>query len=284
MATMACALVWSIPALANGPQSSPAQFDAERDVLVSNFDSKPDVDDLHSIAALGSVLTHPDFVCVNYRAVAGAYGDQGGEYIESPELFRLAFGENWWDAHGDRAVTIERFARLILDTLRAGGDVWIQDAGQSNISGAAIRLAHDVAPELDYAGSVHLVQHSNWNESVTDPELLAFVRLAVDYRKIADGNAGNNGTPQFNTKSGADWGRVLANPRIGPMWQEAKRLADEHNPGAAYVNPAISDGGFDFSDTVEAAHILGFGDMSDHTDFFDRFLPEVTGEGICPDP
>ena len=54
------------------------RFDPRTDVFIGHFDSKPDVDDLHTIAAVGSLLRHDAFACVNAIGVAGAYGVQGG--------------------------------------------------------------------------------------------------------------------------------------------------------------------------------------------------------------
>ena len=50
------------------------QFDVSSDVFVAHFDSKPDVDDLHSIAAVGSLLKLPELSCVEAIGVAGAAG------------------------------------------------------------------------------------------------------------------------------------------------------------------------------------------------------------------
>ena len=74
------------------------EFNPQTDVFVGHFDSKPDVDDLHTIAAVGSLLKQPEFECVNAIGVAGAYGTQGGEYIEAPALMQLAFGDDGGEA------------------------------------------------------------------------------------------------------------------------------------------------------------------------------------------
>lgn len=249
------------------------EFDPTGDVFVGHFDTKPDVDDLHTIAAVGSLLKHPDFVCVEAIGVAGAYGTQGGDFIHSPDLFDLAFGDNWVDGHNDREGTVAQQAELFLRVLGEGGHVWIMIAGQADIAADALTLAMSAAPNLPYRTQLHLVQHSDWNESVTDPQKLAFVQAETDYRKIADGNATGNGTPGYNTADGSLWPRVLGNDEIGALWQEAKRLADEHNPTAAYVNPNVAKGGFDFSDTTEMAHVFGLGQLDDTEAFFDYVAP-----------
>ena len=242
------------------------RFDPSKDLLIANYDSKPDVDDLQSVAGLGSVLAHPDFACVNYIATAGAYGTQDGEFIHAPVLFNLAFGDRWVDAHADRDAAVDRLREEALATLQTGGKVWITEAGQSDVSAAMVRGL----PE-ELWGNVHLVQHSDWNEATTSEADIYFVRRKVRYHRISDGNFPGNGSPSFNTHSPEHWPALLNDPTIGAIWVEAKRLSDLHNPTAAYVNPAVSDGGLDFSDTVEPSYVFGFDDMADVGDFVARF-------------
>ena len=257
----------------NQPQMI-GEFDISSDVFVAHFDSKPDVDDLHSIAAVGSLLKLPELSCVEAIGVAGAYGEQGGEYIASPNLFDMAFGDDWLDGHNQRDETVAAQAALFVDTLKGGGDVWVIVAGQGDIAADALVLAKAEAPDLDYKARVHVVQHSDWNEGATNADKLAFLKAETDYLKIPDGNARGNGTPGFTTDSGALWQRVLADPIVGPMWREAKGLADAKNDTAAYVNPSVKAGGFDFSDTVEATHVFGMEDLDDVEGFFARVAPE----------
>ena len=65
----ACTTTLGTPPLANcGDGGKIGLFDPSRDLLVANYDSKPDVDDLQAVAGLGTVLAHPDFACVDYIA------------------------------------------------------------------------------------------------------------------------------------------------------------------------------------------------------------------------
>lgn len=251
------------------------EFDPNKDVFLGHFDSKPDVDDLHTIAAVGSLLKQPEFACVTAIGVAGAYGTQGGEFIESPELMQLAFGEDWLDGHNQRDATVQAQAELLVETLSAGGDVWIMIAGQADIAADALVAAMTKAPDLPYKTQVHLVQHSDWNESVTASGKLALVRAETDYRKIADGNAEGNGTPGYTSNDGSRWTAVLADPLIGEIWREAKILADDRNPEAAYVNPSVVAGGFDFSDTSEMVHVFGLDALANVEMFFDFVLADA---------
>ena len=65
------------------PENMLGWFDKSKDLFLPQFDSKTDVDDVHSIAAVGTVLSDPRFADVNFPAVAGAYGTQEGEYVPS---------------------------------------------------------------------------------------------------------------------------------------------------------------------------------------------------------
>lgn len=232
-------------------------FDPARDLLVANYDGKPDVDDLQAVAALGSVLKQPRYACVDYVATAGAYGRQGGDYIAAPHLFDLAFGQGrWLDAHGARDAAIAELARRARTTIEAGGKVWVTEAGQSDVTAAFVRML----PEAMWK-NVNVVQHSYWNETQASEEAMQTVVYNTRYHRIADGNFPDNGSPAFNTKDGRFWPVLLGDPVVGPVWTEAKRLSDLHNPRAAYVNPAVAEGGMDFSDAVEVAYVFGFGDM-----------------------
>ena len=264
----ACA---TIPRQASGPDVCQTHakiglFDTARDLLVANYDSKPDVDDLQAVAGLGSVLKHPDFACVDYIATSGAYGSQGGEYLVAPELFTLAFGDKWLDAHLQRGQTIDTLARRMRAAIERGGRVWVAEAGQSDLTAAAV----EQLPREMWT-SVHVVQHSYWNETMTSKEAMQTVVYNTRYHRVQDGNFPDNGSPAFNTKDGSHWAALLGDPVVGPIWAEAKRLSDYHNPKAAYVNPAVAAGGLDFSDTVEIAYIFGFDDMAGVGDFVERF-------------
>jgi hypothetical protein len=256
------------PSLSSSPPCTTAlgRFDPAKDILFAHFDSKPDVDDLHAVAALGTMLRHPRFACVRYWAVAGTVGTQQGDFVPAPKLFDLAFGKNWRDANANWKGAMAAGLKRAKATLKRGGDIWIMEAGQSDFSAELLdKLAAD-------KGRIHIVQHSQWNEEMTAPAALAFVRANSDYQKIPDGNVVGNETPGFNSKDGRRWPALLANRRVGPMWQEAKRLADRYNPQSAYVNPSIAAGGFDFSDAAEAAWIFNFGGLHDTNAFFDAFV------------
>lgn len=258
LALMGCAQKAQHDPCADGQQIG--RFNTATDLFIANFDSKPDVDDLHTIAAVGSFLSLPDFKCVRTIAVAGAYGAQGGSYVPAPDLFALAFGSGWLDAHADRDDTVDTLVAAAAPILADGGHVWVMEAGQSDVSAAMIRALTAEQVGTDTRKHVHIVQHSDWNEQQASPGVLDYVMAEGDYILIPDGNVLGNGTPGYNATEPTLWTGVLSDARIGPMWTEAKRLADANNAVSGYDNPTIRDGGFDFSDTSEAAFIFGFDD------------------------
>ncbi len=255
-------------ALAQGDPTL-GRFDPSTDLFLPQFDSKTDVDDVHSIAGVATMLADPRFAGVQFHAVAGAYGIQGGKYVPSPELFEAAFGDHRSDAHQKRDQALDRVEALAAATLERGGAVWVAEAGQSDFTVDWLsRLAARGLP----ASRVHVVQHSDWNESVTTPEKLAYVQQTATYHKIGDGNGPGNGTPNFKTDSGALWPTATAAADSGPLWDTARDIANRYNGvEGRYLNEAIAAGGLDFSDVVETCWIFGFEGLADAGAFFDEF-------------
>jgi len=210
-------------------------FNIEKDLLIGAFDCKTDVDDLHSVAAFTTLLSSPSCSKVKHHAVAGTYGTQEGLYVPPNDLFQLAFGDNWSDAHKNRARAISQVKTIALRTLKR----------------------------------FHVVQHSNWNEEVTSPESLAFVKANTAYHKIADGNTEGNGTPGFNDGTYKDWSTKVTNPKLRKIWQLAIDLGNKYNgKDKRYLNESIQKGGLDFSDVSETCWILGIEEMKDIEAFF----------------
>lgn len=244
-----------------------------RDLYLPQFDSKTDVDDLHSVAAVATLIRDPRFSAVNYHAVAGAYGIQEGLYVPSPELFEKSFGDNWSDAHGNREQALEHVVGLVGATLEKGGHVWVSEAGQSDFTADWLAKIRQKFPAIDTKQRVNVVQHSDWNESVTDPQKLEYVKANAQYHKIADGNTKGNGTPGFNSSAGSLWEEVLASGETGEIWQIARDLANQYNGAEGrYVNESIAAGGMDFSDTAESCWVFGFAELADAEAFFAEFM------------
>ncbi len=243
------------------------KFNLKRDLFLAHFDSKPDSDDVHAQAALGTLLRDSRFAEVNYFALAGTVGQQDGRFIDATNVMSIAFPEHWASAEEDWDNALDIESTKAEATLSNGGHVWIMEAGQSDFSAALVKTIKENRPEVDTRTRIHIVQHSSWNENQSTPADLQYVKQNTDYIKIADGNDTSNGTPGFKTNSNANWHRVLSSPTVGPLWQTARSLAL-----AAKSNGAIDRGGFDFSDAVEATWIFGFNNLYDVDEFFIHFL------------
>lgn len=260
------------------------RFDPTSDLFLAQFDIKTDTDDLHSAAAVATFLASPKFECVNYRAVSGSYGTQGGTYVDPGTIFADAFGGNWVNAHVDREAATQRLAKDVTKTLKAGGHVWIMEGGQSDVSAETLRNVLKDYRDAPLKTNVHLVQHSDWNERVTSEAALSFVKTNTDYVKIPDGNAQGNGSPGFRTEATAVWPALLADPNVGPIWTTAQRLALSKNgkgyddvtiAADGYNNKAIGAGGLDFSDTSEAMWIFGYENLVDEAEFVKVFVTKA---------
>lgn len=251
------------------------KFNKKQDLLLAHFDSKTDVDDIHSVAAVATMLADPRFAGVSYHAVAGAYGIQSGLYVPANELFALAFGSHWSDAHADAGQALDEVGTLATHVVRSGGSIWIAEAGQSDFSASLLHDLQRRLPETDLKDRVHIVQHSDWNEEVATPDDLAFVKQAATYHKIPDGNQVGNGTPGFRSDQIIDWRKQITDARLRSIWEQAIAIANQYNGAEErYLNDSIAKGGLDFSDAAETAWIFGFGDIVDARDFFQRFSSE----------
>ncbi|MEM1128394.1 MAG: hypothetical protein AAGI71_17245 [Bacteroidota bacterium] len=268
-------LVLLIGACAQPEQSTPTlqgQFNKAQDLYLAHFDVKTDVDDVHAVAAVATMLADSRLEGVRYHAVAGAYGTQGGLYVPANPVFERAFGDRWSDAHADVDEALREVAALATETLRGGGRLWIADGGQSDFSAALVRQLQADLPEADLKDRVHIVQHADWNEEVTTPEDLAFVKEVTSYHRLPDGNTTGNGSPNFRSEQAVDWQRHITDPQLVATWEAAIEVADTYNGVEdRYLNEAIMQGGLDFSDTSETTWIFGFNDLVDAEDFFQTF-------------
>jgi hypothetical protein len=247
-------------------------FNTEKDLLLAQFDCKTDVDDLHSVAALVTLLNDSKFSGIHCHAVAGTYGIQDGLYVPPNELFQLAFQGNWTDAHINIDSAVEQVMVIIKATFSNEGDIWIAEAGQSDFTAKVIKAIQSDLPEITISQRVHVVQHSDWNEQSTSLEKLQFVKENADYHKIPDGNTVGNGTPGFRSPEFTGWKNHITNPKLMAIWQLAIELSNKYNgKEGRYNNEAISAGGLDFSDLSEVCWILGLQDIKDTEHFFKLF-------------
>ena len=247
-------------------------FDTENDLFLAQFDSKTDADDIHSIAAVATILRDARFNGVRFHAVAGAYGTQSGLYIPANELFEAAFGSNWSDAHTDFDQAVREVSDLVTSRLERGGDVWIAEAGQSDFSAAVIREVRNRLPDVNTQERINVVQHSEWNENNTHPDNLNYVRQYATYYKIPDGNAVGNGTPGFTTNDTVDWRSYIGDSELVDIWELAIQIANTFNgTQSRYNNQFIANGGMDFSDVSETCWIFGYADLVNTQSFFEEF-------------
>ena len=258
--------------LPDGKSVKLKSFNIEKDLLLAQFDCKTDVDDLHSVAAFATLVSVSEFSKVKYHAVAGTYGIQEGLYVPANSLFQLAFGDQWTDAHENFDKAVEKVKTLSKKILNNGGDIWIAEAGQSDFSAALVKAIQNDLQTINTSLRIHIVQHSDWNEKVTSPEKLQFVKQSTDYIKIPDGNVVGNGTPGFRSPEFKDWKTRIGNPRLRDIWQHAVDLGTKFNGKEdRYNNEAIAAGGLDFSDISETCFILGRDDVKDTSEFFELF-------------
>jgi len=249
-----------------------AEFNKQRDLLLVQFDSKTDVDDLHTAAALATLLSDSKFSKIHFHAVAGTYGIQEGLYVPPNDLFNLAFKNNWTDAHEDFNNAIEKVHAIIKTTLADQGDIWIAEAGQSDFTASLIKKILSDIPGINISNRVHVVQHSDWNEKSTSPEHLQYVKSTADYQKIPDGNAVGNGTPGFMDPDFSNWKDKIKDPELIKIWNLSTEISNEYNgKEGRYTNKAIVAGGLDFSDLAEVCWILGLNEIEDTTHFFKLF-------------
>jgi hypothetical protein len=246
------------------------RFNKEKDLLLAHFDCKTDVDDLHSMAALATLHELKAFSDINYHVVAGAYGVQKGLYVPPNDLCKIAFGNNWSDAHEDFEKAQKDVLKIARKTLTNGGDIWIAEGGQSDFSAALVRKIQTSDASIKTKERIHLIQHADWNEKVTDSLDLEFVRIHTDYNKIPDGNTIGNGTPGFRSEEIVEWRKKVSNKKLIEVWKMAIAAGNKYNGSEGrYNNEAVEKGGLDFSDLSETCWILGLEGLKDAEAFFD---------------
>ncbi len=248
------------------------RFNIKTDLLLAHFDCKTDVDDIHSAAALATLIADSRYKNLNMHVVAGTYGVQEGLYVPANDLFELAFDSKWSDAHTDFANAISEVKAKTIPVLKNGGHIWIADGGQSDFSAALIREVLINLSDINLKEKIHIVQHSNWNEEVTSEKDLEFVKDKIDYHKIPDGNAEGNDTPGFRTP---DFDNVLdyvRDNKLRQIWELALEIGNQYNgKDGRYNNEAVANGGVDFSDLSETCYILNLESIKDSQEFFEWF-------------
>lgn len=276
-------------------------FNKNKDILIACFDIRPDPDDIHAVAALGSMLAHQDLSNVNYFAVAGAYGNQGGRYLQSNSLFNMAFGNNWTDAHNNRSAAIAAITNKVTPILKNGGKVWVQEGGQSDVTAdwlMPLINANNGISSTTTKNNVILVQHDDgFNEGKANQSKLRNVKANTRYFLLDDGNAGwNDGwgdhgpwsTPMYRNRSNSfvDQAKNSPNSVAKRLWTEADRIFNNYFPnGFPHDWSFFFTDGVDYSDCVENWWIFEIGTKADtHAKFWSRYVMNTTGNNPDPDP
>ena len=248
------------------------KFAAEKDLLSLHYDHAPDKDDGQSAAADRTILESMfgvDWIKTHVAAVSGAYGKNARQFnAKSDVVMDAAWNDcgGWLAGHTNRERVVAELTSRWCGVLKAGGDVWVKEGGQSDVTADVVRTIKSQLPDLDTAKRIHVVQHSNWNEKQTTDAALAYTKKQTHYIKIRDANA------YLNIKGGHNAFVKAAgeHPTFGTIWRAA----------FAYYNPKER---LDFSDTGELMHILGLGEIGIE-DFRKRFLSDQdTGTPNRPD-
>ena len=238
-------------ASAKDPPQRSKPFDPQIDLLALHYDHAPDKDDGQSAAADRTILQakfDAAWIKKHVVPVSGAYGINKKEFnSDSDAVMNAAWNDScgWLAAHDDRTAVVEQLVKRWAKTLQAGGDIWIKEGGQSDITADLVRRLKKQLPEINTVARIHLVQHGRWNENHTTSSELAYVKRHTEYLKIP----GANRYLRRDKNNTAFVRAAKSHPTYGPAWKAA----------FAYCNPKRK---LDFSDTGELMYILGLGEMS----------------------
>jgi hypothetical protein len=256
------------PALDASPQVKTGAtfvFNPKQDLLSLHYDHAPDKDDGQSAAADRSLLETmfgADWIRGHVVAVSGTYGENRRDFNpDSDAVMDAVWNERggWLAMHTRRIAALTELTERWAKTLKSGGEVWVKEGGQSDVTFAVVERIKQLLPEVDTTHRIHVVQHADWNEEQTTDAALASTKQHTDYVRIRDANA-------YLNIAGGDEAFVRAatsHPVFGSAWQAAFAYYDPHER-------------LDFSDTGELMHICGLGELS--IDQFRRRFLETAGD------
>ena len=245
---IACCAIDDVQASDDTPERT---FNPKTDLISLHYDHAPDKDDGHSAAADRTVLESmfgKDWITAHVVPVSGAYGENKDLFNSNSDAVMQATWNDrggWFSAHKDWDAAVDQLVDRWTKTLRADGDVWVKEGGQSDVTADVVRKLKVAMPDLDTTRRIHVVQHANWNEQATTDEDLAYTKRNTHYIRIRDANRYLNklrGDAKFVSSA-------TSHPLFGTSWKAA----------FAYYDPNRR---LDFSDTGELLHILGLGEMS----------------------
>ena len=250
IATIGLMLIATLAASAFAQQErAPATFNPDKDLISLHYDHAPDKDDGQSAAADRTMLESTfgaDWLAKHAIAVSGAYGlNKKAFNKKSDTVMDAVYGQGKWiAANDDWDKAVDAVVKAWLAMLEAGGDVWVKEGGQSDLTADVLRIIRDEHKDIDTTRRIHVVQHSKWNEKQATAADLAYTKQQTDYIRIKDAN-------RYLNKKGGDEkfeAAALAHPMFGPSW----KAAFEYYPPSKRL---------DFSDTGELMRILELGEI-----------------------
>jgi len=243
-------------------ENKTTNFNPQKDLLSLHYDQAPDKDDGHSAAADRTILESlygRDWIKKHVVAVSGTYGKNAKTFNSKSDAVMDATWNDcggWISCHNNREQGVADLIKRWNAVLEAGGDVWVKEGGQSDVTAEVVRKIKAESPNLNTTVRIHVVQHSDWNEKQTTNAALAYTKKQTQYIRIRDANSYldvSGGNASFEKAA-------LAHPVFGSAWKAA----------FAYYNPKDR---LDFSDTGELMHLLGLGEI-DIDNFRKRFLAD----------
>lgn len=261
------ASVFILVAASEPTEERATMFNPQRDLISLHYDHAPDRDDGHSAAADRSLLQTmfgEPWLSEHVLAVSGAYGTNKRSFNSDSDAVMDAVWKpvgGWVAAHEDWDAAVDAVFQRWMKTLEQGGDVWVKEGGQSDLTGQVVERIQATHPKINTKQRIHVVQHSDWNEKHTRKPALRFVKNNTDYIRIRDANA------YLNVKGGDEVFEqaALSHPVFGPGWQAAFN----------YYPPRQR---LDFSDTGELMHMLNLGEVS-ISDFAKKYLVQSKPSG-----
>jgi hypothetical protein len=232
-------------------KSEMRNFDDKKDLISLHYDHAPDRDDGHSTVADRTILETVygvQWISNHVVAVSGTYGKNKKAFnSKSDKVMDVTWNDRggWIAADKDWNVAVNKVLDRWVKTLESGGDIYVKEGGQSDITADLVKRLGTEYPDVNTKKRIHVIQHSNWNENQTTDEDLKYIKANTDYIRIKDANR------YLNVKGGNKVFEEAAKNHavFGDAWQAA----------FVYYPPNQR---LDFSDTGELMHILGLGEMS----------------------
>ncbi len=234
------------------------------DLFSFTFDHAPDKDDGHAAAAAYSMS---ETLGLSPLVISGAVGDGNRhDFIPAsiPLMDDIWGPSSWLDAFTDWNASVVSAGDTWINYLNNGGYVFIAEGGQADFTADVLRYVKqriDLTPE-----KIVVVQHSRWNEVMSNQIDLAYVQENATYIKLDDGNFAGNNTADLNMDSSTFHEKAMS----GPFSLQWKAAFEYWTPGNRV----------DFSDVVEALWILDIPltIINEVDDFAELYLAKSKGD------